>query len=610
MTLPASQGADAAFGETIAARLAAHWPRFEARLKTVYGDREDWAELTARLRARVEAAAYARPEPLRALDAEREAAPAWLSEPGQGVYTFYVDRFAGTLAGLRERLDYLEDLGVRWLHPLPLLAAREGDSDGGFAVADYRRVEPRLGSMEDLRDLAGDLRGRGIGLILDVVCNHTAREHAWAERARAGDQAYRDYYITLSEAEARDHDAELIDVFPDTAPGSFTPDAEMGGQVWTTFYPFQWDLNYANPAVFAEMLDVLVFLAGQGVQGFRLDSAPYLWKATGTTSRNLPQAYAIVEAWRAALSIIAPSVVLVAEAIESLADVLPFFGDDGPGCDLAYNNVVMTALWGALADQDAAVVRRCLAAALDKPSRAAWLNYVRCHDDVIWNALADYAPHEDLRRWSDFYGRGEGFSHGRAFQTAPGGVPSTNGMAASLAGLAPGEGPEAPGAARLRLLYGILHALDGWPLIYMGDEIALGDDVHYRDDPLRAGDGRWLHRPLMDWDRAQARHEPGGLPGATFADFQRLGRAARELAAQGVRGPSVPVDLGVGVALAFSRVEGAPFLCVANLSDRVVEAGLPDPFAGSCMDLLSGKSRSGATIELPPYGLVWLKAAR
>jgi len=392
--------------------------------------------------------------------------------------------------------------------------------------------------------------------------------------------------------------------------GSFTWREDMRRWVWTTFNSFQWDLNYANPAVFAEMLDVLVFLAGQGVQGFRLDSAPYLWKAKGTTCRNLPQAYAIVEAWRAALSIIAPSVVLVAEAIESLTDVLPFFGGDGPGCDLAYNNVVMTALWGALADQDAAVVRRCLATALDKPSRAAWLNYVRCHDDVIWNALADYAPHEDLRRWSDFYGRGEGFSRGQAFQTASGGVPSTNGMAACLVGLAPDEGPEAPGAARLRLLYGILHALDGWPLIYMGDEVALGDDVHYRDDPLRAGDGRWLHRPRMDWDRARGRHDADSLPGATFVDFQRLGRAARDLAVQGVSGPSVPVDLGAAPVLAFSRVEGAPFLCVANLSDHVIKADLPEPFAGACTDLLSGKVRSGATIELPSYGLVWLKAAR
>lgn len=610
MTLPASQGADAAFDETVAARIAAHWPRFEARLRTVYGDRQDWSQLISGLRARVEAAARTRPEPLRMLDAERETDPRWLLAPGQSVYTFYVDRFAGTLAGVRDRLGYLEDLGVRWLHPLPLLAARAGDSDGGFAVADYRRVEPRLGSMEDLRRLADDLRGRGMGLILDVVCNHTAREHEWARRARAGDPAFRDYYITLSEAEARDRDAELIDVFPDTAPGSFTPDAEMGGHVWTTFYPFQWDLNYANPAVFAEMLDVLVFLAGQGVQGFRLDSAPFLWKVKGTTCRNLPQTYAIVEAWRAALSIIAPSVVLVAEAIESLVDVLPFFGGDGPGCDLAYNNVVMTALWGALADQDAAVVRRCLTAASGKPARAAWLNYVRCHDDVIWNALAAYASREDLRRWSDFYGGGQGFSRGQAFQTAPGGVESTNGMAASLAGLDPGDGPQDLGAARLRLLYGILHALDGWPLIYMGDEIALGDDVRYRDDPLRAGDGRWLHRPLMDWDRAKGRHDPGGLPGAMFGDVRRLGRAARDLEAQGVRGPSVPVDLGVTPALAFSRVEGAPFLCVANLSDRAIEVDLPAPFAGSCMDLLSGRPRSGAKTALPPYGLLWLKAAQ
>jgi len=597
--------------DVIERRFAALWPVVEARFLSLYGVDDRSEAILAKLKSTLWEAARARPAALRALDAAREADPAWLQAPGQSTYTFYVDRFAGDLRGLGGKLDYLSELGVRWLHPLPLLQPRPGDSDGGFAVADYRRVDPRLGTIEDLETLAGDLRERGMGMILDVVCNHTAREHDWAVRARAGDPAYRDYYIVLPDTEAAAaRDAELIDVFPDTAPGSFTYDEAMGGHVWTTFYPFQWDLNYANPAVFAEMLEVLIFLAGKGVQGFRLDSAPYLWKAKGTTCRNLPQAYAIVEAWRAALSIIAPSVVLVAEAIESLADVLPFFGDEGPGCDLAYNNVVMTALWGALADQDAAVVRRCLIAASNKPARAAWLNYVRCHDDVIWNALADHAPPEDLRRWSDFYGRGEGFSHGRAFQTAPGGVPSTNGMAASLAGLAPGEGPAAPGAARLRLLYGILHALDGWPLIYMGDEIGLGDDVQYRDDPLRAGDGRWLHRPLMDWDRAQGRHEADGLPGAMFGAFRRLGRAARDLGAQGVRGAPVPVDLDVTPALAFSRVEGAPFLCVANLSDRAIEVDLPAPFAGPCMDLLSEMPQSGAKLVLPPYGLLWLKAAR
>jgi amylosucrase len=589
-------------------RFEAHWPTIQSLLAGVYGQDPRWTGFISRLRQSVLAAATARPAVLQPLDAEREARPDWLAAPGQTTYTFYVDRFAGDLNGVRQRLDYLTDLGVRWLHPLPLLEPREGDSDGGFAVKDYRQVDPRLGTMQDLSALAADLRARGMGLILDVVCNHTAREHAWAVAARAGDPAYRDFYIVVSPEEAARRDAELIDVFPDTAPGSFTPCPELGGHVWTTFYPFQWDLNYANPAVFAEMLDVLVFLAAEGVQGFRLDSAPFLWKQDGTTCRNLPQTYAIVEAWRAALSIIAPGVVLVAEAIESLEDVLPFFGEGRGGCDLAYNNGVMTSLWGALADEDAGIFRRCLSASAGKPARAAWLNYVRCHDDVIWNALATYAPHADLARWSRFYGgQDQSFSRGRAFQTAAGGVPSTNGMAASLAGIGPGDGGGSAGAARLALLYGIIHGLDGWPLIYMGDEIGLADDALYTDDPLRAGDGRWLHRPMMDWSLAARRDDETSLEGRLFNRFRTLANQARKLDEHGVAGPARPVDLGVVSVLAFERTGGARgFLCLANLSGSAVSVDLPHGFGVGATDLLGATTPKGGSLTLPGHGLAWL----
>lgn len=596
--------------DAVQARFAALWPIIEARFTKVYGQDARGPAVLDRLKKSLLEAAHARPQPLRALDAARAADPAWLHAPGQGAYTFYVDHFAGDLNGVRGKLDYLSELGVRWLHPLPLLEPRPGDSDGGFAVADYRKVDPRLGTIDDLEALAGDLRQRDMGLILDVVCNHTAREHAWAVKARAGDPAYRDYYIVLPDAQsAAARDRELIDVFPDTAPGNFTYDAEMGGYVWTTFYPFQWDLNYANPAVFAEMLDVLIFLAAKGAQGFRLDSAPFLWKQAGTTCRNLPQTYDIVEAWRAALSIVAPGVVLLAEAIESVEDVLPFFGGEAPGCNLAYNNVVMTALWAAMADGDAGIARRCLAVASRKPAQGAWLNYVRCHDDLIWNALAGYASPADLRRWSNAYGRGEGFSRGRAFQTAEGGVPSTNGMAAALAGLAPDVASDSLGARRLILLYGIIYALDGWPLIYMGDEIGLDNDEAYQTDPLRAGDGRWLHRPQMNWSLAERRHETGALQAELFAAFARLSRRAQGLAAFGVAGPARPITVSAPAVLAFVRDEGArPFLCLANLSDAPQEVDLPSAFVQEAEDVLDDGPAPTGRVRLPPYGLRWLVA--
>lgn len=590
-------------------RYSTLWPVIERRFAQIYGDDARAPAVLEKLKESLLEAARARSEPLRALDAAREADPDWLLAPGQSTYTFYVDRFAGDLNGLRGKLDYLSELGVRWLHPLPLLKPRPGDSDGGFAVADYRKVDPRLGTIDDLEALATDLRDRGMGLILDVVCNHTAREHEWAVRARAGDPIHRDYYIVLPDAEAAAaRDRELIDVFPDTAPGSFTYDADLGGYVWTTFYPFQWDLNYANPAVFAEMLEVLIFLANKGAQGFRLDSAPFLWKRAGTTCRNQPEAYLIVEAWRAALSIVAPGVVLLAEAIESLEDVLPFFGGETAGCNLAYNNVVMTALWGALTDADASMAKRCLEVSARKPDHAAWLNYVRCHDDLIWNALASYAPPRDLKRWSDAYGQGQGFSRGRAFQTAAGGAPSTNGMAASLAGLDPDEGRDGLGARRLKLLYGVIHALDGWPLIYMGDEIGLGDDVRYAADPLRAGDGRWLHRPLMDWSAAERRHDKGSLEADLFATFRHFANRAKALGDLGVSGAARPLDLSTPAVLAFTREAGArAFLCLANLSPETVEISLPAPF-DNASDLLESDQNLAASKVLAPYAVRWLVA--
>lgn len=584
------------------------WNILRSRLARLYGNHPSFAEVTGN----IEASLLAHRAALKGSRCEdpygRKSTRDSRSDPGQVVYTFYVDRFDQTLEGLAGRADYLKSLGVRWLHPLPLLRPRSGDSDGGFAVEDYRQIDPRLGDMDALEALASDLQREGIGVILDVVCNHTAREHAWARAARAGDPKYRDYYITIEDtAEVEAWEKTLVDVFPDTAPGNFTPDAGMGGHVWTTFYPFQWDLNYANPAVFAEMLEVLLYLSGKGVRGFRLDSAPFLWKRPGTNCRNQPEAHWIVEAWRAALTIVAPSVVLIAEAIEGLDDVLPFFGGQAPGCDLAYSNGVMTALWGALADGDAGIAAKLIAAASARPDQANWLNYVRCHDDLIWNALADYASPEDLLRWSRFYGgQQNSFSRGRAFQTAEGGVPSTNGMAASLVGLEP-DGP-APGLAerRLILLYAITFGLDGWPLIYMGDEIGLTNDEAFADDPLRAADGRWLHRPLMDWRRAERRNQRGSTEQLLFETLRHLGETARRLNGLGIAGRARPCVVGDAAVLAFTRTDGPrQLMVVANMSDRTVSLSLPPAFAGA-QDVLLVSQDDGDPERLGPYAVRWL----
>lgn len=566
------------------------WRQAAAGLREIYGKDARLESCLTDLMQRVNDARRARPQALIDQDLSRRDNPNWFLRPGRPAYCTYIDRYAGTLEGTRNRLDYLEALKVGLFHPLPLLKPRDGDSDGGFAVADYREVDPRLGTMSDLRILAEELRARDMSLVLDMVCNHTAKEHPWAQRMLAGDPGFADFYIVLNNrSEVDEWEAHLQDVFPDTAPGSFTYDARAGGYVWTTFYPFQWDLNYANPRVFVEMADCLFFLANAGVEGFRLDSTAYLWKRKGTISRNLPQTHLILQALRALLTLVAPSTFLLAEAIESQASVLPFFGTpEAQECDLAYNNGVMTALWGALADGRADILETTLSRAAGKPVHGHWLNYVRCHDDIIWLALSDTAEAERLQHWSKFYAGGNSFAKGEAFQ-APDGFPaSTCGMAASLCG---GAG-DPHMADRLRLLYGITYALEGIPLLYMGDEIALENFEAYREDSALREETRWLHRPVMDWEKADRRNLASSMECEMFDFHVGLGEHLRNLSFK--PGQTVRTDSDGKVLIVERSLVNGLFVCVANLSGTPIS----HTTAGR---LLVGSDAS----TLPAYGLRW-----
>ena len=590
-------------------------------LSELYGDTPDFTAWLARLRTRVVQAAEARSADLVALDRRRRADPHWFQAPDRTGYTGYIDRFVGRLDKVEPRLDYLKDLGVTYLHPLPISRPRAGDSDGGFAVADYLDVDPRLGTFDDLKRLCDTLRQRDISLVVDVVCNHTADDHAWAVAARAGDTEKRGFYHVLADRDEVDAYAQtLVDVFPDAAPGSFTYVEALQAWVWTTFYPFQWDLNYANPAVFEAMTDVLLQLANAGVQGFRLDSAPFLWKRQGTSCRGLPQTHLIVQAWRALLSIAAPSVLLKAEAIERLDDVLAFFGPNdggaGPGeCQLAYNNAMMAALWAALATGDVAIARQVIADAERRPERGAWLNYIRCHDDVIWNALLPYASPEALAALSSFYagdadyaGDTEAsFARGERFQNLGDGGWSVNGMAADLAGLPPDAPADHPAVARLQLLYGVMYALDGVPLLYMGDEIGLVGDPSYRADPDRAGDGRWLHRPQMDWELADRRTDASTAAGALFATLAHLGRLRGGSLALNALDRAQPIETSHPAILGFSRARGGErVICLANFASSPLNTRLTNGM-GNGTDMLTGDAIRGDAVALGAFQVRWVQ---
>lgn len=489
----------------------------------------------------------------------------WYKTAGRSAYTMYIDKFKGNLQSSIESLDYLKSIGVGLIHPLPLLKPREGNSDGGFAVADFTSTDPKLGSINDLEELCAQSHNNDIGVIIDIVCNHTAQEHIWAQKWLAHDPEYKDFYIALdTEDEVKEYELALQDVFPDTAPGSFTYCDDIQKYVWTTFYPFQWDLNYKNPKVFLKMFEAMAFLVNIGIDGFRLDSAPFLWKTKGTISRNHENTHKIVTAWRELLKLIAPKTIFLAEAIESINDVLPFFGtEENQECNLAYNNVVMTALWAALADENVTILEKAILQSFNKPKHGDWLNYIRCHDDIIWLALKDLAPSFKLQEWSDFYS-GNNYPNGLAFQ-APEGMPkSTCGMAAELCGVYNDD----LGLNRLKLLYSFIYALDGIPLIYMGDEIGLKNDTSFLNDKENKDELRWLHRPKMDWEVA---NNPPKTNAEIFDFFKSLNSIFAKTSEKGKLLLSLCNKQYQNKILRLEQIyENQEILCFANFSRDMV----------------------------------------
>ncbi|HWS58341.1 MAG TPA: alpha-amylase family glycosyl hydrolase, partial [Actinotalea sp.] len=368
-------------------RVARWWPDLHAGLAGVYPEAQVPA-LEARL-LRLAATAFRDRDPeLAHLDLARTLDPGWFQSERMVGYACYADRFAGTLDGVREHIGYLKDLGVTYLHLMPLLRPREGDNDGGYAVADYREVRADLGTMDDLRALAAALRAEGISLVADLVLNHVAREHAWAAAARAGDARYRDYfYVYPDRTEPDAYERTLPEVFPDFAPGNFTWDDEVGGWVWTTFNSWQWDVNWTNPEVFHEYAEIVLFLAAAGVEVLRFDAIAFMWKTLGTSCQNQPQVHAITQALRALVRVAAPGVIFKAEAIVAPSDLVQYLGQGthhGKVSDLAYHNSLMVQVWSMLAAKDARLGVRALQQIPPAPRTTAWITYVRCHDDIGW----------------------------------------------------------------------------------------------------------------------------------------------------------------------------------------------------------------------------------
>jgi amylosucrase len=619
---------DAAF----AVRFERNFSELRDPLLRLYGADERFpAQWTALLRAIARTAA-ARPADLRTLDHEREITPDWLHREQAIGYVAYVDRFAGTLQGVREKLPYLRELGVGYLHLMPLLRARPAPNDGGYAVADYGAVEPALGTMDDLRALADDLRAAGMALCIDVVLNHTAREHAWAQAAIAGDERRRAFYRTFADRSEPDaYELTLPEVFPDIAPGNFTWAPELDRWVWTTFNAYQWDLDYTNPEVFVAMAEVVLGLAAAGVDVLRLDAVPFLWKRKGTNSQNQPEVHDVLQALRAVVRIAAPSVAFKAEAIVSPRDLVAYLGvgrHEGKECDLAYHNVLMVLLWSALASGRVALMTHTLRAMPPVPRNAGWVTYVRCHDDIGWAITEEDAAAvgEDgflhRRFLADFYA-GEfpgSFARGARFQSDPRtGDARSSGTAASLCGLEQAlESSDAVAVdhalRRVLLLYTIAFAHGGLPLVYMGDELGLRNDRTYAEDPARRDDNRWMHRPPMDWAAAGRRHDPATVEGRLWAGLRRLVAARRATRAVHAQGEGEPFWTGNEHVFGLAREHGGDRLLVlANFTDgpQAVHRGVVRDrgFAlGAAAAEPDGRDLrvEGDFVVLAPYQFVWV----
>ena len=581
---------------------------------------------------RLAAAAYRDRDPeLARLDVVRTLEPDWLQSPAMLGYAAYADRFGGDLAGVRERIPYLRELGVSYLHLMPLLASRPGDDDGGYAVSDYRRVRPELGDLDDLRELAGALRTAGISLVLDLVLNHVAREHPWAVQAREGSAKHRAYFHVFPDRELPDaYERTLPEVFPDFAPGNFTWDAELGGWVWTTFNGFQWDVDWSNPDVFAEYAEIVLGFANLGVEVVRLDAIAFLWKRLGTSCQNQPEVHAITQALRAVARIACPAVAFKAEAIVGPADLVHYLGHGrrhGKVSDLAYHNSLMVQVWSALATREVALTAHALRALPPAPATTAFVTYVRGHDDIGWAiddgdaaavGLSGPAHRSFLSEW--YSGQFPGSTaQGLVFQSNPAtGDRRISGTAASLTGLQAARDRGDPAAvelavARLLLAYAAVMGWGGIPVLWSGDELALPNDPDWAREPGHEADNRWAHRRRLPWDLAKRRHDPATVEGRVFAGLAHLARVRAGLEQLHAALPAEVLELSdPGILPVLRRHHVGPLLGLYNVTEhwrawpgeRIAEVGLH-----SAWDALSGQlvaPGDDGGVWLAPYAALWL----
>ena len=560
-----------------------------------------------------------RSESLKELDREREQNPDWYRGNDIVGMMLYVDNFADNLQGVIKKLDYFTESGVNYVHLMPLLQSPKEHSDGGYAVSDFRRVQPELGTMDDLRELTDKCHKRGISCCLDFVMNHTSDEHEWAKAAREGDAQARGRYFFFNNWDIpNEYEKTVPQVFPTTAPGNFTT-LGSGDIVMTTFYPYQWDLDYSNPMVFNDMTANMLYLANAGIDVIRLDAVPYIWKVLGTQCRNLPQVHTIVRMMRMICEIVCPSVLLLGEVVMEPSKIAPYFGTvEKPECAMLYNVTTMASTWNTVATRDVRLIERQFNELARLPKNYVFLNYLRCHDDIGWGLDYDWlaghgmqqAPHKKFLndyftgKFEGSVSRGELYNDDPVLQDA-----RLCGTTASLCGIEAALWDKDKKALDLAIdadimLHAFMFTQSGIPVIYSGDEVGQLNDYMYHADINKKFDSRYLHRGKFDWKLADERKKPNSYQGKIFRALRKLETVRAENDVFVSQANFYPIVTGSNNVLGiFREYEGERLVALFNFSEHPQK--VPFDIELDYTDLFTGEKRAEKDIELKPYGFLW-----
>lgn len=600
-------------------RLARHMDELKWLYMELYSNGSMFAELCEQMHRFYEE----RRTPLKKLDEKRESDPNWYRQNDMLGMMFYIDNFAGDMQGVEKKLDYIENCGVNYIHLMPFLDTPKGRSDGGYAVSDFRKVQEKLGTMEDLDALTDDCHRRGINICMDFVMNHTSEDHEWAKRARAGEGEYMSRYFFFDNAAIPSlFEKTVPQVFPTTAPGNFTWLPDIGHYVMTTFYPYQWDLNYRNPRVFNEMMYNFLYLANQGIDIIRIDAVPYIWKELGTNCRNLRQVHTIVRMMRMISEIVCPGVLLLGEVVMEPEKVVPYFGTvEKPECHMLYNVTTMATTWHTVATRDVSLLKKQLDIVSSLPKDYTFLNYLRCHDDIGWGldygflAQQGFDERTHKQYLNDYFeGKtGASNSRGELYNADPvTGDARFCGTTASMCGIekAGFEQDEAAMEKAIQLdimLHAYMFMQSGIPVLYGGDEIGQVNDYSYKEDPEKAPDSRYIHRGMMRWDLAERISDPDSVEGKVFRRLKELEDIRKKEKVFVSNADTWTVETWENSVLCIGRYyDGDKLLGLFNFSEYDKTAWINET-DGLYRDLLSGRAMKAAGVDIPAYGFFYLK---